>query len=82
MPKKSATFFASPDSSKFASSNPMVKVLILLIEFLDKIAVNKDESIPPDKKQPIGTSETKDEVAALFNVSSRSIRAFSLEIYS
>ena len=52
----------------------MVKVFILLIEFLDKMAVNKDESMPPDKKQPTGTSETKQEVTAFFKVSSRSIK--------
>ena len=47
---------ASRDSSNWSSSKPTVKELIVLLEILLIIEVINDESIPPDKNTPNGTS--------------------------
>ena len=57
MPKWFAIFFACTDSSSVFSWKPILKVLIALEDCFCIKAVIKELSIPPDKKEPSGTSD-------------------------
>ena len=64
-------------SSYFLSSNPIVNVFVLIDNFFCIKVETREESIPPDKKVPTGTSEINCDFIEFVNNSSVSLIAFS-----
>ena len=74
VPKCRATASAWGASSKPASSNPMVKVLTGREDWRCISATMVDESTPPERKAPSGTSASDCRLTASLSVRSSSLR--------